>query len=275
MRLKKTHARRTPFPGWDASFPRVFRPFRAGSGGRRANRGDSRFRNLPEKVRSVAQGETIVTGVAGRYAQALFELAQESNSVDAVGSALKAFDSLIEQSPDRLLETPGIGRKRVQMIIAAWAEQRAIKEVMIFLQSNGVSTSLATKIYKNYGDQSIAIVKDDPYRLARDIYGIGFLTADKIAQSLGLPPDAIGIGGFMRQIIERHKRQHGRDGNPERRVDADEFFAQPLTDKRIESRADQRRESDPFKHSGQWSVAKQRTADNGQITISANRLRPH
>ncbi|MFN8441092.1 MAG: ATP-dependent RecD-like DNA helicase [Caldilineaceae bacterium] len=97
---------------------------------------------------------------------------------------------VIEQSPDRLLETPGIGRKRVQMIIAAWAEQRAIKEVMIFLQSNGVSTSLATKIYKNYGDQSIAIVKDDPYRLARDIYGIGFLTADKIAQSLGLPPDA-------------------------------------------------------------------------------------
>lgn len=96
---------------------------------------------------------------------------------------------IIEQTPQRLLETPGIGRKRVQMIITAWAEQRAIKEVMIFLQSNGVSTSLATKIYKHYGDQSIAIVKDDPYRLARDIWGIGFLTADKIAQALGLALD--------------------------------------------------------------------------------------
>jgi exodeoxyribonuclease V alpha subunit len=114
---------------------------------------------------------------------------------------------VIENTPERLIETPGVGRKRVQMIIHAWNEQRAIKEVMLFLQSHGVTTSLATKIYKEYGDQAIAIVKNDPYRLARDIYGIGFLTADKIAQSLGLPPDApqriaAGVAYALNQATE-------------------------------------------------------------------------
>lgn len=98
--------------------------------------------------------------------------------------------TVIEENPDRLAETPGVGPKRVDMISRAWAEQRAIKEVMLFLQSNGVSTSLATKIYKTYGDDAIAVVRADPYRLARDIFGIGFLTADKIARAMGLPEDA-------------------------------------------------------------------------------------
>ena len=85
---------------------------------------------------------------------------------------------------------PGVGHKRAATIVQAWVEQRAIKEVMLFLQSYGVSTSLATKIYKHYGDAAIATVKNDPYRLARDIFGIGFVTADKIAQAMGLPADA-------------------------------------------------------------------------------------
>jgi exodeoxyribonuclease V alpha subunit len=98
--------------------------------------------------------------------------------------------NVIEQTPERLVEVPGVGRHRTQVIQQAWAEQRAIKEVMLFLQSYGVSTSLATKIYKEYGDHAVAVVKSNPYRLARDIYGIGFLTADKIAQAMGLPADA-------------------------------------------------------------------------------------
>lgn len=98
--------------------------------------------------------------------------------------------NVIEETPERLAEVPGVGRKRTRMIREAWAEQRAIKEVMLFLQSHGVSTSLATKIYKYYGDNAIGIVQTDPYQLAQDIYGIGFLTADKIAQSLGIPPDS-------------------------------------------------------------------------------------
>ncbi|MEM7131560.1 MAG: AAA family ATPase [Chloroflexota bacterium] len=98
--------------------------------------------------------------------------------------------TVIEDDPARLIETPGIGGKRVNLIRNAWAEQKAIKDVMIFLQGNGVSTSLATRIYKQYGDEAIGIVKQDPYRLAQDIFGIGFLTADKIAQSMGIAPDA-------------------------------------------------------------------------------------
>lgn len=98
--------------------------------------------------------------------------------------------NVIEQEPDRLIEVPGIGPKRHHLIVNAWAEQQAIKEVMLFLQSHGVTTSLATKIYKYYGDDAIGVVRADPYRLARDIYGIGFLTADKIARALGIPADS-------------------------------------------------------------------------------------
>ncbi len=114
---------------------------------------------------------------------------------------------IIEQAPERLIEAPGVGQKRVRLIMEAWLEQKAIKEVMLFLQSHGVSTSLATKIYKFYGDNSIATVKNDPYRLARDIFGIGFLTADKIAQSMGLAPDspqrvAAGIAYALNQATD-------------------------------------------------------------------------
>ena len=98
--------------------------------------------------------------------------------------------NIIEETPGRLIEVPSVGRKRTRLITEAWEEQRAIKEVMLFLQSYGVTTSLATKIYKYYGDDAINIVRENPYRLARDIYGIGFLTADKIARAMGLAEDA-------------------------------------------------------------------------------------
>ena len=97
---------------------------------------------------------------------------------------------IIERSPKRLLYVLGIGPKRVALIERAWEEQKQIKEVMLFLQSHDVRTSLAVKIYKKYGDDAITVVQQDPYRLARDIYGIGFLTADKIARNLGIPEDA-------------------------------------------------------------------------------------
>ena len=97
---------------------------------------------------------------------------------------------VIEEEPERLIEVPGLGPKRTAKISAAWEEQKAIKEVMIFLQGVGVSTSLAVRIYKTYQDSSISVVKNEPYRLASDVWGIGFKTADKIAQSLGIPPDS-------------------------------------------------------------------------------------
>ncbi len=73
------------------------------------------------------------------------------------------------------------------LITAAWQEQKQIKEIMLFLHSYGVSTNLAIKVFKQYGAESLQVVQNDPYRLARDIYGVGFKTADKLAQSLGLP----------------------------------------------------------------------------------------
>ena len=97
---------------------------------------------------------------------------------------------IIEEDPQRLREVLGVGKKRVSVITRAWEEQKAIKEVMLFLQSHNVSTSHAVRIYKTYGDASIDVVRNDPYRLARDIHGIGFLTADKIARELGLAHDS-------------------------------------------------------------------------------------
>ncbi|MEM7798443.1 MAG: helix-hairpin-helix domain-containing protein, partial [Chloroflexota bacterium] len=99
---------------------------------------------------------------------------------------------IIEEQPEKLSRVIGIGKKRVEGIIKAWDEQRAIKDVMIFLQSHGVSTTLATKIYKKYGDESLPIVQKTPYQMVTDIHGIGFKTADKIAQALGLAPDDPG-----------------------------------------------------------------------------------
>jgi exodeoxyribonuclease V alpha subunit len=96
---------------------------------------------------------------------------------------------VIENQPERLKEVADIGPHRAALIAAAWDEQRQVKEIMLFLHAHNISTNLAVKIYKQYGDQALAIVQSDPYRLARDIFGIGFKTADRIAQSLGLPQD--------------------------------------------------------------------------------------
>jgi exodeoxyribonuclease V alpha subunit len=97
---------------------------------------------------------------------------------------------VIEEEPERLTEVYGLGPKRSKRIGAAWEEQKAIKEVMVFLQGHDVSTSLAVRIYKKYGDESIAVVRKDPYRLAADVWGIGFKTADTIAQAMGIPHDS-------------------------------------------------------------------------------------
>jgi exodeoxyribonuclease V alpha subunit len=97
---------------------------------------------------------------------------------------------VIENHSDRLSEVPGISPKRILAIQEAWESQKSIKEVMLFLQGHGVSTTYAVKIYKQYGDESIATVSNNPYQLANDIYGIGFVTADAIARNLGFQPNS-------------------------------------------------------------------------------------
>ncbi len=97
---------------------------------------------------------------------------------------------IIEKNIYELAKVAGIGKKRIQMIEKAWDEQKEVRTVMLFLQSHGVSPAYAAKIFKTYGQDAIAIVKENPYRLAQDIFGIGFLTADNIAQNLGIQKDA-------------------------------------------------------------------------------------
>jgi exodeoxyribonuclease V alpha subunit len=97
---------------------------------------------------------------------------------------------VLDEEPERLREALGVGPKRASSVAKAWEEQKHIRQVMMFLQSHGVSTNLAVKVYKTYGDDALQVVQQDPYRLARDIWGVGFKTADKVARDLGLPHDA-------------------------------------------------------------------------------------
>ena len=97
---------------------------------------------------------------------------------------------IIERAPERLREIEGIGGKRARKITSGWADQKVIREIMVFLHSHGVSTSRAVRIFKTYGAEAVAVVRQDPYRLARDIRGIGFLSADTIAQKVGIARDS-------------------------------------------------------------------------------------
>jgi exodeoxyribonuclease V alpha subunit len=124
-------------------------------------------------------GSGMVKGIGPHFARKL---------VRAFGEAV--FD-VIETTPERLEELEGIGPKRRERVSAAWAEQKVIREIMVFLQSHGVGTSRAVRIYKTYGDEAILKVTENPYRLALDIWGIGFKTADAIAQNLGIPRDSL------------------------------------------------------------------------------------
>jgi exodeoxyribonuclease V alpha subunit len=101
----------------------------------------------------------------------------------------KALD-IFEGEIERLTEIHGIAQKKLEMISSAWAEHRAIRDVMMFLQSHGISTLFAVRIFKEYGDNAIPYVTEDPYRLANDFYGIGFFSADKVALSIGLATDS-------------------------------------------------------------------------------------
>jgi exodeoxyribonuclease V alpha subunit len=102
----------------------------------------------------------------------------------------KVFD-VIEATPDRLREVDGIGPVRAASILAAWAEQKAVREIMVFLHSHGVGTARAVRIFKTYGADAIQVMTENPYRLARDIRGIGFKTADAIAMKLGIEKTAM------------------------------------------------------------------------------------
>jgi exodeoxyribonuclease V alpha subunit len=134
---------------------------------------------LPATVQGIRRylGSGLIKGIGPRLAERI------------VARFGKDTLQVIEGTPERLADVQDIGPKRTRLIARAWQDQKQVKDIMLFLHSYGISTNLAVKIYKQYGDQSLQIVRLDPYRLAQDIYGVGFRTADRIAQSLGLPSD--------------------------------------------------------------------------------------
>jgi exodeoxyribonuclease V alpha subunit len=138
----------------------------------------------------------MIKGIGSIYAKKLVKAFRE-----------QVFD-VIEQKPERLQEVDGIGPKRADSIVAAWADQKAIREIMIFLHSHGVGTSRAVRIFKTYGADAIRLISENPYRLARDIRGIGFKSADLIAGKLGIEKTAMiraraGIGYALTEAMAR------------------------------------------------------------------------
>lgn len=123
-------------------------------------------------------GSGLISGIGPTYAKRLVE----AFGVDTL--------RIIDEQPERLLKVPGIGRKRATQIRESWHAQRAVQSIMLFLQSHGISGALATRIYKHYGDAAAAVLRENPYRLANEITGIGFRSADKIAGNLGIPKNA-------------------------------------------------------------------------------------
>ncbi len=128
---------------------------------------------------------------------------------------------IIEKDIDRLKEVDGIGEKRVSMIRKAWDDQKEIRDIMIFLQEHEISPTYAPKIYKRYKDKSIDVIKENPYRLAMDIFGIGFITADRIADKLGFPKDSelrimSGIIYVLQQVADEGHVYYPQDELTER-----------------------------------------------------------
>lgn len=124
-------------------------------------------------------GSGMIKGVGPFYAKKLVKVFGQS-----------VFD-IIEHHPDRLTEVEGIGKKRQKIIANAWTEQKSVRKIMVFLQSHGIGTARCARIHKNYGDNAIDMIRENPYRLALDIRGIGFKTADTLASRLGIAKDSI------------------------------------------------------------------------------------
>ena len=124
-------------------------------------------------------GSGLIKGIGPHFARQL---------VEAFGA--EVFD-VIERTPERLRTLEGIGAKRQARVMEAWREQKAVRDIMVFLHSHGIGSARAARIYRVYGEDAIRRIRDNPYRLALDIGGIGFVTADVIARKLGIAPDSM------------------------------------------------------------------------------------
>lgn len=138
-------------------------------------------------------GSGLVKGIGPHFAKQL---------VKAFGD--KVFE-IIDTDPDRLMDLPGIGKSRRETVVQSWQEQKIIREIIVFLQSHGIGTARAVRIYKTYGQNAIDKVRENPYRLALDIRGIGFKTADALADRLGVPRHSLmRAGAGVRHMLQEH-----------------------------------------------------------------------
>ncbi|NOU33369.1 MAG: ATP-dependent RecD-like DNA helicase, partial [Polyangiaceae bacterium] len=119
-------------------------------------------------------GSGAVSGVGPKYAKRI---------VEAFGLATLR---VLDEEPERLREVEGIGRRKADTIADSWQAHRAVRDVMVFLQAHGASAGLAMRIFKRYGQDAVRLLKEDPFRLSIDVWGVGFRTADRIASSLGI-----------------------------------------------------------------------------------------
>ena len=139
-------------------------------------------------------GSGLIKGIGGKYANRIVDKFDTETLI------------IIDKYPERLAEVEGLGKKRIEQIRSCWEEQKSIRDVMIFLQSHDITPAYAQKVFKTYGAQSIKKVQENPYRLARDIRGIGFKKADFIAQKMGVPKDSPGrIDAGIEHILTEAK----------------------------------------------------------------------
>ena len=159
----------------------------------------------PHTVAGIAKylGSGLIKGIGPAYAKRI---------VEAFGD--KTLE-VIDRSPTFLSEVKGIGPQRLERIRQSWQEQKGVRTVMVFLQSYGVGTARAVRIYKEYGDAAIDLVKSNPYRLTTDIWGVGFKTADELATRLGLPADSpLRARAAVRYVLQ-DMSSNGHVGYPE------------------------------------------------------------
>ena len=143
-------------------------------------------------------GSGMIRGIGPVYAKKM---------VKAFGE--RVFD-IIEAEPGRLREVTGIGAVRAKRITDAWADQKIVREIMVFLHSNGVGTARAVRIFKTYGSDAVQVMTENPYRLARDIRGIGFKTADAIAMKLGIEKTAmIRVRAGVSSALTEYRKADG------------------------------------------------------------------
>src|SRR5262245_19297110 len=145
----------------------------------------------------------LVKGVGPKYARKIVEVFGERTL------------QVIDESPSFLKEVKGIGPERIARIRESWRQQKAVRDIMVFLQSHGLGTARAVRIYKTYGDQAVETVQANPYRLATDVWGVGFKTADELARSLGVDPHSpLRARAALRFVLQRLS-QDGHVGFPQ------------------------------------------------------------